>query len=176
MPADQATSGDAPDVVVEVIQEEVESLRGLKGIMVLVQHLGTEIEQLGLKKAQIQTEVEGQLRKAGIEVAPRAKVHTEFASPNLNVTMRAYVDSPKAQVLYDIGISFKQTVKLLVEDDRYYMASTWNSNAFGLAGPLIIVSKLRGTVRALVEEFIADYLKVNPTKPRKQRHRRQPKQ
>ena len=46
------------DVFAQRDENKIESLRGLKGVHVLIESLDKDIEEDGLKKSQIQTDVE----------------------------------------------------------------------------------------------------------------------
>ena len=46
----------------------VESLKGLKGVEVLVEELNADLENLSLTMIQVQSKVEAKLRKAGVPV------------------------------------------------------------------------------------------------------------
>jgi hypothetical protein len=176
MASSRTDSDRVPEaVMVEVIPKGKETLKGLKGIMVLVGgDLGSEIEQLGLKIVQIQTDVECRLRKAGIEVVPRTEIHEEFGAPSLRVTLATEVNKQVVQVLFHVAISFEQVVKLLVGVDRYCFASTWETSSYGVVSPSKI-AQLRDVIGKLVEMFVADYLEVNPAGQQKQRRQRQAK-
>lgn len=62
-----------------------ETLRGLKGVYVLVEHLNPEAERDGLDKTTIQTDVELKLRQAGIQVLTGTEWLAEPGAPCLLV-------------------------------------------------------------------------------------------
>jgi hypothetical protein len=49
------------------------TLRGVEGVLVVVEDLGDDVEQAGLTRQQLQTDVELRVRQAGIRVLTRAE-------------------------------------------------------------------------------------------------------
>lgn len=68
---------------------QIESLRGLKGVLVLVEALKPEIEADGLRRDSIQTDVELKLRLAGIKVLTEEECLKEPGCPWLYVYINA---------------------------------------------------------------------------------------
>ena len=69
----------------------IESLRGLKGVLVILEKLTEDIEKDGLSRSSIQTDVELKLRLAGIKIFTVEEWHKEPGRPFLSV----YVNSIK---------------------------------------------------------------------------------
>ena len=61
------------------------SLRGLKGMQVVVEHLEPEVEQHGLTTSALQTDVELKLRQAGIPMLDRAHNDVLVRDPSIVV-------------------------------------------------------------------------------------------
>ena len=53
----------------------IESLKGLKGVEVLIEELNPDLENFNLAMIQIQSDVESKLRKAGVKVLSKGPLH-----------------------------------------------------------------------------------------------------
>lgn len=131
------------------------SLKGLKGVQVLVEPLQTEVEQGGLNKASIQTDVELKLRQAGITVL------TEEGTPYLYIDVNTSSGSLYA---YFVGVKLCQTVRLDRDPSiQVLLATTWDVGEVGTVGRVNLRS-IRDRIKDLVDMFINAYLSVNPKK------------
>ena len=100
------------------------TLRGLRGMGVLVEPLDPDVERAGLTTLQLHTAVEGQLRKAGMPVfttEERLSVPGKpFVSVHVHVVLRSY-----ALVTYFIQVELNQRASL--ETDAFLTTvSTWS--------------------------------------------------
>ena len=100
------------------------TLRGLRGVGVLVEPLAPDVERAGLTTLQLQTEVEGQLRKAGIPVfttEERLRVPGKpFVYVHVQVVIRSY-----ALATYFIQVELHQRASLET-DALLTTVSTWS--------------------------------------------------
>jgi len=142
---------------------ERETLRGLKGFYVLVEELRADIVRAGLTKKILQTDVELKLRKAGIRVL---LTKDEMQYLYIRVTamdLKAETQhEPIAQrgFLYLVDATFRQGVILSRNRSiKLPGATTWESSLFGISADL---RGIREVVSDLVDEFMNDYLAVNP--------------
>ena len=131
-----------------------QTLKGLKGVAVVVEQLDAEEERAGLTKATIQTDVELKLRLAGIPVLTQSGV--PYLYVQVSVLPRSDGYWP-----FHINVEFNQIV--LLDRDRTIVgyASTWSEVLFGGVGEAN-VRILRDTTKDLVDQFINAYLSVNP--------------
>src|SRR5438445_108872 len=100
------------------------TLRGLRGVGVLVEPLDPDVERAGLTTLQLQTAVEGQLQKAGIPVfttEERLRVPGKpFLYVHVNIVLRSY-----ALATYFIHVEVNQRASL--ETDAFLTTvSTWS--------------------------------------------------
>src|SRR5215472_3875500 len=97
---------------VATAEEDRESLRGLTGVYVLVEHLTKEAERDGLSENQLQTDVELRLRRAGIKVQTRQESLASPGRPYLyvRVTERKKSDLPLYALC--VQVEFVQAVQL----------------------------------------------------------------
>ena len=134
------------------------SLRGLKGVVVLVSPLPVEVEQNGLMASAIQTDVELRLRQAGIPI-----LNSTRRSPALivGVDILTYSDGTWP---FLIGVAVSQSV-ILSRDPSILLPSveTWNENIYGSLGRKNVRS-LRDHIKDSVDKFINAYLAANPKK------------
>ena len=76
------------------------TLRGLQGVFVLIEDLSPESERAGLTAQQRQTDVEEQLRHAGMPVLTQEQAFRVQGAPYLyvycNLTDKSAIDSPFA--------------------------------------------------------------------------------
>ena len=141
-----------------VVYADSETLRGLKGINVLVEGLGPETESTGLTEQQIQTDVELKFRMAGIKVLTGEERFTELGSPYLYVNLTAMKLRSRSYT-YSIYISLNQEALIVRNNVKDYSATTWNRRGMGTANSS---TTIRNHIKDLVDEFINAYLSVNP--------------
>ena len=140
-----------------------QSLKGLKGVGVLLEDLHADVEQDGLNKTSIQTDVELKLRQAGITVLTQAERRAAPGGPFLYITVNTQ-QRPTAAGLYAYSISVELSQNVQLERDptiQIVGATTWSVGEVGTVGR----DRLRGVrdgIKDLVDMFINAYLSVNP--------------
>ncbi len=135
-------------------QDARATLRGLDEFAVVVD-LNLELEETGLNKNQLQTDVELRLRRDGIRVTSSGMAFLAinvngFAGPDQT---GLYVFSVTAQVI--------QPVSLVRDSDITIFAGTWSLSLTGLAGSARVEGGVRNYVADLVDSFINAYLAEN---------------
>jgi len=134
------------------------TLKGLKGVRVVVEDLSTGAEAGGLTRSLVQTDVELRLRDAGIRVvSPR-----ELGEPYLYVVIHA--ERVFQQSLYAtlIRVSFRQNAVL--ERDRAitaYGAETWSAGSVEIFSSEKMSRGTRDELGDLVDRFCKAYLSEN---------------
>ena len=138
-----------------------QALVGLKGVEVVVEDIRPEAERLGLTEAQIQTDVELRLRKAGVRVLTAKESDETPGVPFLYVNVTTIFFQKTSAVVYSIFVQLKEAVTL----KRGFIAvgAIWNTGSVGTVGTSNI-RKIRVSVGDKVDEFINDYLAANPKK------------
>ena len=137
-----------------------ETLRGLQGLEVLVADLKPDLERAGLTQQQLQTDVAGQLRQAGIPLLTSAeRVHVP-GKPFLAVTVHVVPRADGLLAAYAITVEVYQVASLEFEAFKATVA-TWSVGATGSIG-LPLLDTLRHSVKDAVAHFIDAYLSVNP--------------
>lgn len=136
-------------------------LIGLRGVNVLVADMNPQAEQLGLTKAEIQTDVELRLRKAGIRILTEKESAETPGVHYLIVRVNTDIKPGSALCAFNIRVLVRETVTL--ESGFSTDGTIWNTEALGSVETGNI-RKIRDSVRARVDEFIFDYLAANPKK------------
>ena len=136
-------------------KEARESLRGIDTVKVVCD-LSRRTELLGITCQQIVTDVELQLRKAGI------KVDSTKAGPFLYVNLNAQ-DSGKGTYAVALELSFEQLVRLDRAPTTKNMVPTWGIFPVVLTASHERYSEFcRQEIRDLADQFANAYLSVNP--------------
>jgi hypothetical protein len=132
--------------------------------VVLVETLKPEVEENGLTKTAIQTDVELKLRQAGIPVldAKDPKLpKLEVAALEINVNI---VTSSDGIWVFTVSVALGQNVRLVRDPSIIgVFANTWDVVETGRVGKPN-VRELRDLIKDGVDTFINAYLSVNPKK------------
>ena len=138
------------------------TLQGLKGVGVLVEKLPPEVEQEGLKRDQVQMEVESKLRTAGIKVLTKEEAFNTPGEPFLYINLNINIAKTESDIYpYSIDLLLIQKVSLLRDPKLTSYAVTWSTGGVGSVGKPIL-SQLRESVEAMVDVFVNAYLMENP--------------
>jgi hypothetical protein len=143
-----------------------QSLKGIQGLQIVIESIGSEVEDAGLLRADIQTDVELRLRLAGIKVLTIEDSAKQPGSPWLYVNAHVMLakDTPfQGLVVYSIDCELIQTVTLARSGSREASATTWHTGSLGYVGRNNL-RKIRDSTKDLVDDFINAYLSVNPKK------------
>lgn len=136
------------------VTDDKETLRGIKGINVLIEHIAPEAERFGLTEGKLQTDVELKLRMAGIEVSQIEPY--PFLYVNINTSHGSGIFA------YNITVSVDQLVSLERNPNLKFFATTWNEGMLGSTWERYLEIRVRNTIKDLIDEFLNDYLAVNP--------------
>jgi hypothetical protein len=135
------------------------TLRGLQGVSVLIEDLPPENERAGLTTQQLQTDVEGQLRHAGIPVLTKDQAFRLRGAPYVYVYVHL-VPHPIGLTVYSILVEVNQRA-LLDLNGSSASVSTWSVQRLGTVGSRHLAT-IRSDVRSQVDHFITVYRSVNP--------------
>jgi hypothetical protein len=136
-----------------------ETLKGLPGVVVSVWDVAPETAHGGVTTQQLQTEVERQVRHAGITVFSSEEAGAPADRAVLTVSVTT-LQHPGGLAAYAVDLAVYQTATL-VRDPTPRSLATWT------VGSVVLVetSNLRAiftSVREQVEKFIQAYRAVNP--------------
>jgi hypothetical protein len=150
-----------PGMCVWALDDEAtrETLKGLPGVVVWVWDVAPETEHGGVTKQQLQTEVERQVRRAGITVSASGDANTpsDMAWLTVSVTTLRHTENVYA---YAVDLAVYQTATLL-RDSTPRSLVTWSVGSIAL----VESSDLRAiftSVHQKVDQFIHAYRSVNP--------------
>ncbi|MDP2997766.1 MAG: hypothetical protein Q8N47_09775 [Bryobacterales bacterium] len=145
-----------------------QSLRGLKGVEVMVENLDPEAEADGLSKTMIQTDVELKLRQAGIRVLTKDQVLAAAGRPWLLIHASTFRRKADPLYAYHLDVRLEQDVRL--ERDPKIMvilATTWSAlGRIGTVGSEKL-PQIRDDIKDQVDQFINAWLSVNPSATQK---------
>lgn len=136
------------------------TLRGLQGISLYVEPLDPQIEKMGLRKEQIQTDTVSKLKLAGIHALTREEFLELRGHPYLYVNVN--ISMLKTQIiryLYYIRVELNQEVILVRAPNAKLSTVTWSTGGWGIDFSL---DYIRQNVKAQVDKFINAYLTENP--------------
>jgi len=142
---------------------EVQTLKGIQGVAVLIEPLTSEVEAAGLHETDIQTDVELKLRLAGIKVLTMAQAVNPPFVPYLYVNEDVELSQQQRLAYFAIKCDLVQGVRLTRDASITTSAATWDVFAAGITGQANLRG-IRDGVKELVDRFINAYLSVNPKK------------
>jgi len=143
------------------ISDEHKSLQGLQGLYVVIRTLPTGMQEKGLTQDQILTDVESQLRLAGIKVVSKEEVFSIPGQPRLSVDVRGGVQ-PNGLDSWTILVELHQLVNLSrAPEIKDIFAVTWSAGSYGTVGQHNL-GTIRTEIKGIVDAFITDFLSVNP--------------
>src|SRR6266704_3096051 len=102
------------------------TLAGLTGMYVLVEHIPDEAERDGLDTTQIRTDVELKLRQAGITVLTQQEWLSTAAAPYLYVNVQVFKNSAHFYA-YSANVELRQRVALVHNPSTSVLATTWSA-------------------------------------------------
>lgn len=140
---------------------ERESLRGVTGVEVLVDPLDVEIEQLGLETDALQRDIKQRLQKAGVKVLTERERLRNPTAGALVIRVDTLHDRI-SRYFFSIDLYLTQQVRLESRRDSELSAVTWMKlGAIGIVAD-DNVKHIGGQVLQKTDQFIKDYLAVNP--------------
>ena len=143
-------------------KNEIESLRELRGVFVVVEKLDNEIKgELPFDENQIRADIELKLRMVEIKVFSKEESSKIPGSPCLYVNLNALLVPEIDTIYYALNIFLEQTASLSRNSNIHPSAMTWWSGSVGAVGKSW-ASKIRDSIQDKIDRFINDYLSVNP--------------
>jgi len=143
--------------------EERESLRGIKGIGVLIEGITPDARADGLSESEIRTAVELIFRSSGIPLLSEAKSSKPFLAPYLYVNVKA-LTTKLGLSHYCVEVQFRQYVSPVNRTEKSFPihATTWQMSMVGGVGADNLRSIISVSVEPLVKNFANDFLALNP--------------
>lgn len=135
-------------------------LRGIGPIAVVIQDLDPDATRDEFTVDLIRTDIEVELRKAGIRVVDRDALDENSGRPYLFVTVNT-ARGALSVYAYSIEMRFQQNATLTRNPDVTLSVSTWNRSVVGTErGSRLPL--LREKIKEMTMAYINDYLAANP--------------
>jgi hypothetical protein len=140
------------------------SLRGLKGVGVVVEELTPDAKRGGLDEEQLRMGVEWRLRQVGIIVLSGSDLRRVPDAPHLSISVAALQGKGRLALLfvYSAKVELKQSVTLVRDDSLNLSTATWALSGVSMIGSSRFRAGVHERVVSYVDRFIGDYLAVNP--------------
>lgn len=141
------------------------ALKGIDAVMVVVSGISPQAEKDGLKKADLQHDVESRLRQAGIKVLNSSERAQAPGQPQLIVR---FVDQKRSEMEFyaiSIAVHLVQSVRLARDNKVVVPAETWGMSGVISVGAQELVS-VRSLLLEYVDMFIQAALAANDMKPK----------
>lgn len=145
------------------ISDDKETLRGLNGVLVVVEKLNPSAERDGLTAEQLRVDTELRLRKAGVRVLSQKECAMDERSPYLYVAVNLRTERAPLEGAYIFSISVELLQEVYLRGNAYAKthATTWSTESVGSVGQHNL-RQVREAVGNYVDIFLNDYLAVNP--------------
>jgi hypothetical protein len=146
------------------------SFRGLKGIYILIDGRFDEVIKEGVTKDQLKTDVELQLRKAGIKVLTEQEFVALPGAPYLSITLLTSEGACggagpiSSRRVYAICTLIRLNQNAMLERNPKIKTNvvTWGCNIIAWDEAKNIKRIIREGVKDGIDRFMNDYLAVNP--------------
>jgi len=135
--------------------DEPGSLRGLKGVMVIVERLHEDAARIGLDRETLDAIVRDRLQKAGIPLLSSEERLADERRPYLYVNCNVMNLQGAGAVAFSLDIEAHQRVRLA--DGEYAQGLTWAKSYLGVQSADRAAQHIRHVVTGYLDEFIADY-------------------
>jgi hypothetical protein len=134
-----------------------ETIRGITGMHVVLYLQPFFLEYEGLSKSKIQTDVESELRLAGIKVLTKRELKKEKGQPIFYIYING-IKGPKNILIYEVGVRLMQDASLVRKPNLTFLAPTWEIGIVGFGE----IKNIQTDTKDMVDQFINAYLSVNP--------------
>lgn len=139
--------------------DEPGSLRGLGGVMVIVERLHEDAAKIGLDRETLDAEVRGRLQKAGIQILSAEEREKSDRRPYLYINCNVMHLEQVGAASFSLDIEVHQRVTLANGDNA--QALTWAKSYLGVQSEDRAAAQIRHVLGGYIDQFIADYQKAN---------------
>jgi len=141
------------------------TLRGLKGVEVLVESPQPHVERLGLTAEAVRIDTQLSLRQYGIKVLTHEDAVMTPGRPSLYILVAAAGAANELPAVSGfVLVQVSQSVSLDRDPTVHCLAATWQKESWWTVGRSK-VEKVRDLTKDVVSIFINDYLAANPKQP-----------
>jgi len=136
-----------------------ETLRGLSGVMVVIEDLKEDAQADGLSVTGLQHQTESKLAEAGIPVLPLDEWRSALGRPWLYVSVNTLRHI--GGYFFSVDVQLKQEVSLPRQPSIVTSSSTWELGSIGFVMADKLPIKVRASVEAHLDGFISDFRAAN---------------
>lgn len=137
-----------------------ESLRGIPGVGVVVEDIGSDASADGLSQDAIRTAAELILRSKGIRILTNIERTPSGSVPYLYINVNTLKEE-LGLYAYAVNVEFKQVVGLLSIKGKLAWGATWSTSVVGAVGEANLRQIIADGVEPLVKDFANDFSLVN---------------
>ena len=138
-----------------------ETLKGLKGVEVVIEDTNKDAAADGLSRDAIRTSVELILRSSGIPVLTRSESNEMPSSPYLYVNIGTKKSS-LGFYAFDAAVELRQRVLLIHQPQQLTFATTYQTPRVTGAVGAAHLRDVTAYIEEQVKQFANDFLTVNP--------------
>jgi hypothetical protein len=138
-----------------------ESLRGISGVAVVVEDIGSDASADGLSQDAIRAAAELILRSKGIRVFTNVERTRLGSAPYLYINVNTLKEE-LGLYAYAVNVDLKQVVGLLSKKGAQAWGATWSASVVGAVGGANLQKIIADGVEPLVKDFSNDFLLANP--------------
>jgi len=143
-------------------ERQRQTLAGLKGVSIVVEDVNPDVEKDGLTAATLHTDMEQELRQAGIAVLTENQAARAPGAPHLYLKLSA-MKHGAGFYAFHIQLGVRQRVILLRASRGIGFATTWSATDVLGTVAWANLPSIRDDVMTKVDQFVKAYLAVNPT-------------
>ena len=157
-------------VVEAVSEKQRRTLKGLPGVYVHIEPIGSIAQKDGLTESAVQTAVERILRSKGVPILTREQRAMSSSAPTLYVQVNSLRSNSHPFYAVTVEVSLHQWVSLLhTPRSKKADASTWNILSTGIYPQSNLRSLIPDAIEPLIKQFANDYLTVHPSISKEQK-------
>ncbi len=138
-----------------------ESLRGISGVAVVIEDIGSDASADGLSQDAIRAAAELILRSKGIRVFTSVERTRLGSAPYLYINVNTLKEE-LGLYAYAVNVDLKQVVGLLSKKGTQAWGATWSASVVGAVGGANLQQIIADGVEPLIKDFANDFLLANP--------------
>jgi len=145
---------------------ELETMRGIKGINVSIDTRFSERVNVSFNKEMIKTYVESLLKNEGITLLSEEAFFTTHGSARLRLNVQI-AEHTKENTIYAYNIEVELRQNVLLERNRKisFSSPTWEEQVTGIVFRDYVEETVKDSAKSLIERFFEAYVTANPREP-----------
>ena len=151
----------SPDSFSQGDQAEINTLKGIRGIVVSVEDIDADAVAEGLNKDKLLQLITQKLKKSGVKVLTDLELRTVSGQPKLVLNINS-IKQPGPIYIFTTTLDLTQIVLLERNKGLTSVSPTWTVLTTGGSLPEDLAATVQASVDPMLESFITDYKKANP--------------